>query len=90
MEDRVRIELVPVRPVKAARGSLKGIDTDAPGRPIGYERGRLLGVAEVLRRWTQRCRLRKADFQSAASQRRNMCNSRIGISVKAPDRMADR
>jgi AbrB family looped-hinge helix DNA binding protein len=30
IEYRGRIELVPVRPAKAARGSLKGIDTDLP------------------------------------------------------------
>jgi len=30
IEYRGRIELVPVRPVKAARGSLRGIDTDVP------------------------------------------------------------
>ena len=30
IEYRGRIELVPVRPGKAARGSLKGIDTDVP------------------------------------------------------------
>lgn len=30
IEYRGRIELVPVRPVKAARGSLKGINTDVP------------------------------------------------------------
>ena len=28
IEYRGRIELVPVRPAKAARGTLKGIDTD--------------------------------------------------------------
>jgi AbrB family looped-hinge helix DNA binding protein len=33
IEYRGRIELVPVRPVKAARGSLKGIDTDVPRDP---------------------------------------------------------
>jgi len=30
IEYRGRIELVPVRPTKAARGSLKGIATDVP------------------------------------------------------------
>ena len=30
IEYRGRIELVPVRPTKAARGSLKGIDTNVP------------------------------------------------------------
>jgi AbrB family looped-hinge helix DNA binding protein len=30
IEYRGRIELVPVRPTKAARGSLKGIDTSVP------------------------------------------------------------
>ena len=30
IEYRGRIELVPVRPTKAARGTLKGIDTDVP------------------------------------------------------------
>ena len=30
IEYRGRIELVPVRPAKAARGTLKGIDTDVP------------------------------------------------------------
>ena len=30
MEYRGRIELVPVRSTKSARGSLKGIDTDVP------------------------------------------------------------
>lgn len=30
MEYRGRIELVPVRPTKAASGSLKGIDTNVP------------------------------------------------------------
>ena len=30
IEYRGRIELVPVRPTKTARGSLKGIDTDVP------------------------------------------------------------
>ena len=30
IEYRGRIELVPVRPARAARGSLKGIDTDVP------------------------------------------------------------
>ena len=30
IEYRGRIELVPVRPTKSARGSLKGIDTDVP------------------------------------------------------------
>ena len=30
IEYRGRIELVPVRPAKAARGSLQGIDTDLP------------------------------------------------------------
>jgi AbrB family looped-hinge helix DNA binding protein len=30
IEYRGRIELVPVRPIKAARGSLKGIDTSVP------------------------------------------------------------
>ena len=30
IEYRGRIELVPVRPTKAARGSLKGIKTDVP------------------------------------------------------------
>jgi AbrB family looped-hinge helix DNA binding protein len=30
IEYRGRIELVPVRPAKAARGSLKGIDTNVP------------------------------------------------------------
>ena len=30
IEYRGRIELVPVKPTKAARGSLKGIDTDVP------------------------------------------------------------
>jgi len=30
IEYRGRIELVPVRPAKSARGSLKGIETDVP------------------------------------------------------------
>jgi AbrB family looped-hinge helix DNA binding protein len=30
IEYRGRIELVPVRPVRAARGSLKGLDTNVP------------------------------------------------------------
>jgi AbrB family looped-hinge helix DNA binding protein len=30
IEYRGRIELVPVRPAKAARGTLKGIDTNVP------------------------------------------------------------
>jgi AbrB family looped-hinge helix DNA binding protein len=30
IEYRGRIELVPVRPTKSARGSLKGIDTEVP------------------------------------------------------------
>jgi AbrB family looped-hinge helix DNA binding protein len=30
IEYRGRIELVPVRPTKAARGSLRGISTDVP------------------------------------------------------------
>jgi AbrB family looped-hinge helix DNA binding protein len=30
IEYRGRIELVPVRSIKSARGSLKGIDTDVP------------------------------------------------------------
>jgi len=30
IEYRGRIELVPVRPARAARGSLRGIDTDVP------------------------------------------------------------
>jgi AbrB family looped-hinge helix DNA binding protein len=30
IEYRRRIELLPVRPTKAARGSLKGIDTNVP------------------------------------------------------------
>ncbi len=30
IEYRGRIELVPLRPTKSARGSLKGIDTDVP------------------------------------------------------------
>src|ERR1035441_5421115 len=30
IEYRGRIELVPVRPTKAARGTLKGIDTEGP------------------------------------------------------------
>ena len=30
IEYRGRIELVPVRPTKCARGSLKGIDTEVP------------------------------------------------------------
>ena len=33
MEYRGRIELVPVRAVKASRGFLKGIDTDVPQEP---------------------------------------------------------
>jgi AbrB family looped-hinge helix DNA binding protein len=33
MEYRGRIELVPVKPAKAVRGSLKGIDTDVPREP---------------------------------------------------------
>ena len=33
IEYRGRIELVPVRPAKAARGTLKGIDTDVPRDP---------------------------------------------------------
>ncbi len=33
IEYRGRIELVPIRSVKAARGSLKGIDTDVPRDP---------------------------------------------------------
>ena len=33
IEYRGRIELVPVRPAKAARGSLKGIDTEVPREP---------------------------------------------------------
>lgn len=36
IEYRGRIELVPVRPAKRARGSLKGIDTDVARDP---ERG---------------------------------------------------
>jgi AbrB family looped-hinge helix DNA binding protein len=30
IEYRGRIELVPIRPARTARGSLKGIDTDVP------------------------------------------------------------
>ena len=33
IEYRGRIELVPVRPVKGSRGSLKGIATDVPRDP---------------------------------------------------------
>jgi AbrB family looped-hinge helix DNA binding protein len=33
IEYRGRIELVPVRPAKAARGSLRGIDTSVPRDP---------------------------------------------------------
>lgn len=33
LEYRGRIELVPIKSVKAARGSLKGIDTDVPRDP---------------------------------------------------------
>jgi AbrB family looped-hinge helix DNA binding protein len=33
IEYRGRIELVPVRPTRAARGSLKGIDTDVAREP---------------------------------------------------------
>jgi AbrB family looped-hinge helix DNA binding protein len=33
IEYRGRIELVPVRPAKAARGSLKGIDAELPRDP---------------------------------------------------------
>jgi AbrB family looped-hinge helix DNA binding protein len=33
IEYRGRIELVPVRPAKSARGSLRGIDTDVPREP---------------------------------------------------------
>jgi AbrB family looped-hinge helix DNA binding protein len=33
IEYRGRIELVPVRPVKTSRGSLKGIETDVPREP---------------------------------------------------------
>lgn len=33
IEYRGRIELVPVRSVKASRGSLKGIDTEVPREP---------------------------------------------------------
>lgn len=33
IEYRGRIEFVPVRPVKSARGFLKGIDTDVPREP---------------------------------------------------------
>jgi hypothetical protein len=33
IEYRGRIELVPVRPARAARGSLPGIDTDVPRDP---------------------------------------------------------
>jgi AbrB family looped-hinge helix DNA binding protein len=33
IEYRGRIELVPVRPVKASRGSLKGLATDVPRDP---------------------------------------------------------
>jgi bifunctional DNA-binding transcriptional regulator/antitoxin component of YhaV-PrlF toxin-antitoxin module len=33
LEYRGRIELVPVRPTKASRGCMKGIDTDVPRDP---------------------------------------------------------
>jgi AbrB family looped-hinge helix DNA binding protein len=33
IEYRGHIELVPLKPIRAARGSLKGIDTDVPRDP---------------------------------------------------------
>lgn len=33
IEYRGRLELVPVKPIKAARGSLQGINTDVPREP---------------------------------------------------------
>jgi AbrB family looped-hinge helix DNA binding protein len=45
IEYRGRIELVPVRPAKAARGLLRVLAPLCREMPIGCERERLLGVA---------------------------------------------